>query len=310
VPGDEFDESATLDALGTEGARPELADIDLWPTLDAVHLFMDDHQHALDVLRGHEQSIAAAADAIAVRMGSSGRLIYVGAGTGGRMAAVDAAEIGPTYGLSGRVVAVFAGGVGALVDGREYYEDDADAGAAGVTALAPTRDDVVFGVSASGRTPYVLGGVDAGYAAGCLTVGFACTKASPLARMSALAIETPTGPEIIGGSTRLKAGSVQKMVLNTISTLVMIKLGRTYGNLMVDLAADNAKLRRRAVRMLAQATGAADPVAEAALDEARGSTKVAIVALLAAVPAARAEELLRASGGQVRKAVSLVDTPE
>lgn len=307
---DEVDQSTTLDALSTEGARPELADIDLWPTLDAVHLFMGDHQHALDVLRGRERSIAAAADAIAARMGSRGRLIYVGAGTGGRMAAVDAAEIGPTYGLSGRVVAVFAGGVEALVDGREYYEDDADAGAAGVAALDPTRDDVVFGVSASGRTPYVLGGIEAGRAAGSLTIGFACTEASPLAVMSALAIETPTGPEIIGGSTRLKAGSVQKTVLSTISTLVMIKLGRTYGNLMVDMAADNAKLHRRAVRMLVQATGVADPVAEAALEEAGGRAKVAVVALLAAVPAARAEELLRASGGQVRKAVSLADTPE
>jgi N-acetylmuramic acid 6-phosphate etherase len=304
VPGEE------LDALSTEGARPELADIDLWPTLDAVHLFMDDHQHALDVLRGREQAIAAAADAIAIRMGSGGRLIYVGAGTGGRMAAVDAAEIGPTYGLSGRVVAVFAGGVGALADGREFYEDDADAGAAGVAALTPTRDDVVFGVSASGRTPYVLGGVEAGRTAGCLTVGFACTEASPLARMSALAIEIPTGPEIIGGSTRLKAGSVQKIVLNTVSTLVMIKLGRTYGNLMVDLAADNAKLHRRAVRMLVQATGVADPVAETALDEAGGRAKVAVVALLAGVSAGRAEELLRAGAGQVRKAVSLADTPE
>jgi N-acetylmuramic acid 6-phosphate etherase len=240
-------------------------------------------------------------------MTAGGRLIYVGAGTGGRMAAVDAAEIGPSYGLPGRVIAVLAGGLEGFTQGREYYEDIASAGAAEVGVLEPTTDDVVFGVSASGHTPYVLGGVAAGRAAGALTIGFACISGSELAASCDLAIEVVTGAEIIAGSTRLKAGSAQKCVLNAISTLVMVRLGRTYGNLMVDVVADNAKLRRRAMRIVVQATGVDDARAAAALEDAGGRAKVAVVALLAGVPTKRAEELLQVAGGQVRYAVSLAD---
>ncbi|MDQ1487244.1 MAG: N-acetylmuramic acid 6-phosphate etherase, partial [Actinomycetota bacterium] len=251
--GDE--DGSTLDALGTEGARPELADLDLWSTADALQLFVDDQQAVVEAVRAAARSIAAVVDAVAERMAAGGRLIYVGAGTGGRMAAVDAAEIGPSYGLSGRVVAVFAGGVDALLDGREYYEDQPEKSAAELTALNLTASDVVMGVSASGRTPYVLSGIAAARTVGARTIGFACVSGSPLAASCELAIEIPTGAEIIAGSTRLKAGSVQKVVLNAISTLVMVRLGRTYGNLMVDVVADNAKLRRRALRVVTQATG-------------------------------------------------------
>jgi N-acetylmuramic acid 6-phosphate etherase len=223
------------------------------------------------------------------------------------MAAVDAAEIGPSYGLPGRVIAVLAGGLDGFTESREYYEDIASAGAADVGALEPTASDVVFGVSASGCTPYVLGGIAAGRAAGSLTIGFACTVRSELSGVSDLAIEVPTGAEIIAGSTRLKAGSAQKCVLNAISTLVMVKLGRTYGNLMIDAVADNAKLRRRALRVVVQATGVDDAAAAAALDEADGNAKVAVVALLAGVSTKGAEHALRAAGGQVRSAVSLAD---
>jgi N-acetylmuramic acid 6-phosphate etherase len=301
---------ATIDALSTEGVRTELAELDLWPTLDAVRLFAEDQQVVVDAIRAAEGAITRAADAIAARVVLGGRLIYVGAGTGGRMAAVDAAEIGPSYGLRGRVIAVFAGGVEALADGREFYEDQADGGAAGVAALAPGADDVVVGVSASGRTPYVLGGVEAARAAGALTIGFACTAGSVLATMCELAIEIPTGPEIIVGSTRLKAGSAQKIVLNLLSTMAMVRSGRTYGNLMVDVAADNAKLERRAVRAVVQATGADDARAVAALGAAGGQAKVAVVALLADVSATRAKDLLLAAAGQVRKAVRLANARE
>jgi N-acetylmuramic acid 6-phosphate etherase len=304
--GDE--DGTSLDALGTEGARPELADLDLWSTADAVGLFVDDQQAVVEAVRAAANSIAVVVDAIAAQMAIGGRLIYVGAGTGGRMAAIDAAEIGPTYGLSGRVVAVFAGGVDALLDGREYYEDESEGAAAELRVLNPTTSDVVMGVSASGRTPYVLSGVTAATAAGALTIGFACVSGSALAAACDLALEIPTGAEIIAGSTRLKAGSVQKVVLNAVSTLAMVRLGRTYGNLMVDVAADNAKLQRRALRVVVQATGVDQAAAARALDEAGGQTKVAVVALLAGVPASRAKELLRSSEGMVRKAVSLADT--
>ena len=298
---------AMFDALSTEATRPELTDFDLWTTIDSVEVFADDQLRVAEAVREAAASIAGAVDAIADQMRAGGRLIYVGAGTGGRMAAVDAAEIGPSYGLPGRVIAVLAGGLEGFTEGREYYEDLASAGAADVGALEPGTDDVVFGVSASGCTPYVLGGVAAARAAGSLTIGFACTMRSEIGAATDLAIEVPTGAEIIAGSTRLKAGSAQKCVLNAISTLVMIKLGRTYGNLMIDAVADNAKLRRRALRVVVQATGVDDARAAAVLDEAGGSAKVAVVALLAGVSTKRAEEVLRAAAGQVRYAVSLAD---
>jgi N-acetylmuramic acid 6-phosphate etherase len=298
---------ARFDALSTEGARPELAELDLWPTLDAVEVFYGDGVAVAVKMREAGPSIAAAVDAIATRMSGGGRLVYVGAGTGGRIAAVDAAEIEPSYGLRGRVIAVLAGGLAGFTDGREHHEDNESEGAAAVGALRPMADDVVFGVSASGRTPYVLGGIRAGRAAGSLTIGFACTKGSELAGDSDLAIEVATGAEIIAGSTRLKAGTAQKLVLNAISTLVMVRLGRTYGNLMVDVVADNAKLRRRAVRVVVQATGVDDARAAAALAEAGGRAKVAVVTLLAGVAVTRAEELLHAAAGNARVAITLAD---
>ena len=202
---------AMFDALSTEGARPELADFDLWTTIDSVRVFADDQLSVAAAVRDAAASIAVAVDAIADQLTAGGRLIYVGAGTGGRMAAVDAAEIGPSYGLPGRVIAVLAGGLESFTEGREYYEDHASAGAADVGLLDPGPDDVVFGVSASGSTPYVLGGVAAARAAGSLTIGFACTVNSELAAVSDLVIEVATGGEIIAGSTRLKAGSAQKV---------------------------------------------------------------------------------------------------
>jgi len=298
---------AVFDALSTEATRPELTELDLWTTISSVRLFADDQLSVAAAVRDAAASIAVAVDAIADRMRAGGRLIYVGAGTGGRLAAVDAAEIGPSYGLHGRVVVVLAGGVEAFTEDREYHEDNRGAGEAEVGILRPTADDVVLGISASGRTPYVLGGIAAGRAAGSLTIGFACTVGSELSAVSELAIEVPTGAEIVAGSTRLKAGSAQKCVLNAISTLVMVRLGATYGNLMIDAVADNAKLRRRRLRVVVQATGVDAVRAAQVLDEAGGDAKVAVVALLAGVSTKRAEDALRAAAGQVRYAVSLAD---
>jgi len=296
---------AGLDRLPTEVSRPELAELDTWSAADAVHLFVDDHADVLAAVRAAHGQIAAAVEAVAGHLSAGGRLIYVGAGTGGRIAAQDAAEIGPSFGLHGRVAAVFAGGVDAMIDGREFYEDDAEQGAIELRALEPTAQDVVVGVSASGRTPYVLGGMAAARQAGAFTIGFACVPRSPLAAAADAAIEVVTGPEIIAGSTRLKAGSAQKLVLNTLSTMAMVSLGRTYGNLMVDVSADNGKLRRRALRAVVEATGVDEAGAERALDDADGHAKVAIVAILAATSSARARELLTRADGRVRIAVAL-----
>jgi N-acetylmuramic acid 6-phosphate etherase len=294
--------------LNTEDVRAELADLDQWPVLDAVHLFVEDQRDVVEAVRSAEPAISEAIGAIATRMRLGGRLLYVGAGTGGREAVADAAEIPASYGLRDRVVAIMAGGIAAFVEGRAgSLEDELETGAADLAMLAPTALDVVLGVSASGTTPYVMGAIGAAARSGALTIGFACATGSPLCLGRDLTIEVPTGPEIIAGSTRLKAGTAQKIVLNAISTLVMVQLGRTYGNLMIDVAADNAKLRRRALRVVVQATGVADTRAAAVLDEAGGRAKVAVVALLAGVSTKRAEEVLRAAAGQVRYAVSLAD---
>ncbi len=297
--------ASALDGLLTEASRPELAELDLWPATDAVGLFVSDHEEVLAAVRAAKAQIAAAVDVVADRMCAGGRLVYVGAGTGGRIAALDAAEIAPSFGLRGRVVAVFAGGVEAMVDGREFYEDDEQQGAHEVRGLRPTDQDVVVGVSASGRTPYVLGGVGAARDAGAYTVGFACVPGSALARSADLAIEISTGPEVIAGSTRLKAGSAQKIVLNLLATMAMVRLGRTYGGLMVDVAADNGKLRRRALRAVAEAPGLAEEAAGVALDAAGGQAKVAIVAVLAGVGSDEARSLLARAQGHVRLALGL-----
>jgi N-acetylmuramic acid 6-phosphate etherase len=292
----------------TEGLRPELAELDRWPTLDAVHVFVDDQRDAVDAVRGADTAITGAIDAIAARMRLGGRLIYVGAGSSGREAVADAAEIPPSYGLADRVVAIMAGGIAAFAAGRDgALEDQLEVGAADLATLVPTALDVVLGVSASGTTPYVLGAMGAAMLSGALTIGFACTAGSPLCLGPDLKIEVPTGPEIVAGSTRLKAGTAQKIVLNAISTLVMVQLGRTYGNLMIDAAATNAKLHARALRVVVQATGVDDARAAAVLDEAGGNAKVSVVALLAGVSTKRAEEVLRVAAGQVRYAISLAD---
>jgi N-acetylmuramic acid 6-phosphate etherase len=191
-----------------------------------------------------------------------------------------------------------------MVDGREFHEDDAERAAADVRALSPTAADVVLGVSASGRTPYVLAGVAAARDAGAYTIGFACVAGSPLAAAADAAIEVTTGAEIISGSTRLNAGSAQKLVLNAISTIVMVRMGRTFGNLMVDVVPDNGKLRRRAMRALAQATGLDDEQAGAALDDAGGDTKAALVAVLAGISPDQAKRLLEETDGYARAAIA------
>jgi N-acetylmuramic acid 6-phosphate etherase len=303
-------EAATLDTLATEASRPELAEFDTWPVAEAVHLFVDDHQVVLAAVRAAHAQIVAAIEDVAEHMTVGGRLIYVGAGTGGRISALDAAEVAPSFGLRGRVVAVLAGGVDAMADGREFYEDDAGQGARDLLALHLGDNDIVVGVSASGRTPYVIGGVVAARGAGADTIGFACVPGSPLAAISDAAIEVVTGPEIIAGSTRLKAGSAQKIVLNMLSTMAMVRLGRTYGNLMVDVSADNAKLRRRALRAVVEATGVDGNRAAAALDDADGHAKVAIVAVLGGVSSDRARALLARAQGRTRIAVALADTAD
>jgi len=242
-------------------------------------------------------AIAAAAEAIAERLERGGRLIYAGAGTAGRLGVLDATECGPTFGTD-LVRAVIAGGEKAVTEAVEGAEDAFDA--ADLADITP--GDAIVGISASGRTPYVLGALDHARDAGALTVA---VVNNPRSRARAdIVIEVLTGPEVLAGSTRLTAGTAQKIVLNALSTAVMIRLGKVYGARMVDLRATNAKLRRRAVRIVRDAAGVDEAAAEAALEAANGHAKTAIVAVLAGVDAREAAARLERAGGKVRAALA------
>jgi N-acetylmuramic acid 6-phosphate etherase len=237
-------------------------------------------------------------------MRRGGRLIYLGAGTPGRLGALDAAECPPTYGTDpDLVVAVVAGGAVGAVRSTEHSEDEGDAAVAALEELKLSEVDSVIGITASGRTPYVVEGLRAARALGALTVSIANNEDAESSAVAEIAIETPTGPELVAGSTRLKAGTAQKIVLNALSTLVMVRLGKTFGNLMVDVAPGNEKLRDRGRRIVEAATGASSESASTALEAADGSVKVAVVMLLADVSAQDAVRRL-AEGRSVREALA------
>jgi N-acetylmuramic acid 6-phosphate etherase len=297
-------DSERLAGLGTEAVRPDLRDLDERSTADLVRLALDEH-HAVDAaLEYGAAALADAVDAVSERMRRGGRLVYLGAGTPGRIAALDAAECPPTYGTDpGLVVAVVAGGAVGVARSTESSEDEGGAAVAALDELAVTEADAVVGITASGRTPYVVEGLRAAREAGALTVSIANNEGAESSTVAEIAIETPTGPELVAGSTRLKAGTAQKIVLNALSTLVMVRLGKTFGNLMVDVAPGNEKLRDRGRRIVEAATGATADAASAALEASGGSVKVAVVMLLADVPAADAVRRL-GDGRSVREALS------
>jgi N-acetylmuramic acid 6-phosphate etherase len=280
----------------TEVSEERLADIDLRSTVELVTLMNDEDARVADAVRECAPELAAAIDAIVKRLAAGGRLVYVGAGTSGRLAVVDAAECGPTFGLGdGRALALTAG------DGA--VEDDDAAGAAAIAAAAVGPADAVIALSASGSTPYTVGAARRAAKAGALLVAVTGVRDSELGRIAAHEVVAETGPEVVVGSTRLKAGTAQKLVLNTISTVSMIRLGKTYGNLMVDVVADNAKLRARARRAVALATDVSDAEIDGALAAAGGDAKLAILSLLTGLPAAEARPRLEAAGGSIRRAL-------
>ncbi|MEU4119238.1 N-acetylmuramic acid 6-phosphate etherase [Kitasatospora sp. NPDC028055] len=290
----------------TETVRPDWAAIDRLPSADLLRLMNAEDRTVPVTVAGQLVRIAVVVDAAAPRMARGGRLIYAGAGTAGRLGVLDAAECPPTFGTDpGLVVGLIAGGRSAVTEAVEGAEDRTDLAEADVAALALTPDDTLVGVSASGRTPYAVAAVRAARAAGALTVGLACNRGSALVAAAELGIEVEVGPEVLAGSTRLKAGTAQKLVLNMLSTALMIRLGRTYGNLMVDLRATNVKLRERARRIVAEATGADTPTVERALTATDGRTKDAVLLLLADVDAPTAARLLTASAGRLRDALEL-----
>ncbi|KOU23828.1 N-acetylmuramic acid 6-phosphate etherase [Streptomyces sp. WM6372] len=297
---------AQLDTLTTEAFRPELAEIDRLSTLDIARTMNAGDATVPAAVAAQLPRIAAAIDAIAPRMARGGRLVYAGAGTAGRMGVLDASECPPTFNTDpAQVVGLIAGGPGAMVRSVEGAEDSAELAAADLAALDIGPDDTVIGVSASGRTPYAIGAVEYARTCGALTVGLSCNAGSALAAAAEHGIEVVTGPELLTGSTRLKAGTAQKLVLNLVSTITMIRLGKTYGNLMVDLRASNEKLRARSRRIVALATGAPDEEIEAALDATGGEVKQAVLVLLGGVDGPAAAGLLTAAHGHLREALAL-----
>lgn len=290
--------------LVTERPRPDLASLDVMSTRKLVGLLADEDATVPVAVARAGDAIAAAVEAIVRCLERGGRLIYVGAGTPGRLAVLDAAECQPTFGVPpGRIIAVMAGGDAAMTAAIEGAEDDQDAARQNLDALGIGADDVVVGITASGRTPYVLAAVAAARAAGAVTVGVTNNPDALLSGHVDHPIEVLTGPEVVAGSTRMKAGTAQKLVLNALSTVSMIRLGKTYGNLMVDVAATNEKLRHRARRIVIEATGVDEQRVGETLRAAGGHVKTAVVALLADVDVDEARARLDRANGHMRAAL-------
>ncbi|MFE1786025.1 N-acetylmuramic acid 6-phosphate etherase [Streptomyces sp. NPDC059506] len=293
-----------LESLTTEAFRPELSDIDRLDTLEIAGLMNSEDADVPTAVTAQLPQIAAAIDAIAERMARGGRLVYAGAGTAGRLGVLDASECPPTFNTDPeQVVGLIAGGPEAVVASVEGAEDDRELAVADLERLGVEPADTVVGISASGRTPYAVGAVEHARSVGALTVGLACNERTPLAAAAEHGIEVVVGPELLTGSTRLKAGTAQKLVLNMISTITMIRLGKTYGNLMVDVRATNEKLRARSRRIVALATGASDEEVEEALAATDGEVKNAVLTILGGVDAPTAARLLAESSGRLRPAL-------
>ena len=290
--------------LPTEQAHPAHANLDRYDTAILIEAFVADQALAAQAVRSAARQLTRAVDAAVPRLRRGGRLIYVGAGTSGRLGVLDSVELHPTFSWPrDQSLSLLAGGHGAMFESLEGAEDDRERGSTDLQALQPFADDVVLLLAASGATPYALGAAAAARDAGALTVGFVNNPGTPLAAACEIGIVLDTGPEVISGSTRLKAGTAQKIALNTFSSSVMVKLNKVYGNLMVDVRASNAKLVRRALRLTVAATGADETRAQAALDACESSVKVAIVMLKAGVDAAQAKARLAAAQGSIREAL-------
>lgn len=288
----------------TEQRNPRSRGLDRISTLEILRLLNREDARVATAVRRELPKIARAADAIVRSFRSGGRLIYVGAGSSGRLAVLDAAECPPTFGTPPRMVqALIAGGEKAIRKAVEGAEDSAAAGARDLAAAGIARRDVVVGIAASGTTPYVLGALRLARRRGAVTVGVTSNPRSPLARQARIVIAPDTGPEVIAGSTRLKAGTAQKMVLNMLSTASMARLGRVYENWMIHVALTNQKLRQRAARILEESAGVSASAAAHALRQAKHNLPAALVMLKTGAGAPQARQWLAQSGGSVRLAL-------
>ncbi len=293
-----------LSGFSTETRNPATMDLDVMSPLEIARVMNRENALAVESLEPELEKVAEAIEWAATSLEGGGRLIYMGAGTSGRLGVLDAAECPPTFGVSPEsVVGLIAGGGKAASRALESNEDSFELGEKDLCSISLTAADTVVGLSASGRTPYVLGGLTYAKGVGSRTVAVACNAGSAIGAVADIAIEPVPGPEVVTGSTRLKAGSVQKMVLNMISTGAMARIGKVYQNLMVDVRPANAKLQVRSQNIVMEATGCGREQAASALAEAGGHAKTAIVSILLGVDAATAEAELERARGRVRAAV-------
>ena len=301
----EFDTSThALGALRTEQVDAKFHMLDVMSVSELLSAMNESDAEVPRAVALQLPAIEKAIDGVVDRMMQGGRLIYIGAGTSGRLGVLDAAECGPTFSVSeDQVLALIAGGDSALRLPTEGAEDKPHAGASDLKAQNLTSRDAVVGIAASGRTPYVLGALAYAKEIGALTIGLTCNPNSEISKIVDCPIEIDSGPELLAGSTRLKSGTAQKLVLNMISTITMVRLGKTFGNLMVDLQITNGKLKDRAIRIIEKATGASRTLSEKALSDSGHEVKVAILMLLLDIDAENARERFRASQNRVREAL-------
>ncbi len=294
----------SLDTITTEKRLEASKDIDRLPTLAMLRLLNEEDAQVPRAVEKVLPAIAKAVDAIADRLKAGGRLIYAGAGTSGRLGVLDSSECPPTYGTDpGLVVGIIAGGREAMFRAKEGAEDSEELAREDLRALLLTECDALVAIAASGRTPYALGALKYAREQGALAIALSCSESSPLVALADIAITPVTGPEVITGSTRMKAGTAQKLVLNMLSTGTMVRLGKVYGNLMVDVRATNEKLRARARRIVMEAAAIGEGEAARFLREAEGSAKLAILLALTGKDRATCEDLLTHTGGHLREAI-------
>lgn len=291
----------------TEQTNPNTAEIDKLPTLEALHIINREDKKVAEAIEMVLPAIARAVDEIVERLERGGRLFYTGTGTSGRLGVLDAAECPPTFGVSPDLVqGVIAGGYDACYKAVEASEDDREAGAKDLQARGFTPDDVVVGIAASGRTPYTIGAVEYARGIGALTVCITCNENTALAATAEIPIEPIVGPEVIAGSTRLKSGTAQKLVLNMLSTMTMVRLGYVTGNRMTNLKTSNIKLRQRATGLVMAECGLEEPAAKAALEAANWDLRIAIVMVKTSAGREAAEAALQKSNYTISRAVSLL----
>ncbi|ESY86721.1 N-acetylmuramic acid-6-phosphate etherase [Mesorhizobium sp. LNHC220B00] len=293
-----------LDRLISEGRNPRTVDIDLLPTIDVLRRINDEDKIVPAAVEKVLPEIAAAVDRIVLAFQRGARLIYMGAGTSGRLGVLDASECPPTFGVPERmVVGLIAGGPDALVRSLEGAEDDPMMATKALQGIGLTPDDVVVGIAVSGRTPYVIGALNYAKRVGATTVALSCNPASAIAGIADIAISPVVGPEVLTGSTRLKSGTAQKLVLNMLTTASMIRIGKSYQNLMVDLNPSNRKLVARAIRIIMQTTGCTPQQARESLDRTGNDVKLAILVTITGLDVDAARAALTRAGGFLRKAI-------